>query len=77
MDGLSADKLKVLLHPQNNKGYGEHKTNNDDKHVMNAGKSGSDPTATEFANFEDSVVLTTLQDNTRGKWKTAQAGFSV
>ena len=77
MDGLSADKLKVLLHPQNNNGYNVHKTNDDEKHVMNAGKGGSDAAATEFSNFGNSVVLTTLQDNTRGKWKTAQASINA
>ena len=76
MDGLSADKMKVLLHPQDNNKLTEDETHSDDKHLIDGVKGEiNEQRHSEFLSFKDSIVLTTLQDNTRGKWKKAQAGF--
>ena len=66
MDGLSADKMHVLLYPQTLDG-GEHLVG------ASKGSVGNDQSQKDFTNFQESMVLTTLQDSTRGKWKKAQA----
>ena len=75
MDGLSADKMKVLLHPQDDNKFTEDEAHNDDKHIMSDTRGETNQPAAEFLSFKDSIVLTMLQDNTRGKWRRAQAGF--
>lgn len=75
MDGLSSDKMKVLLHPQDDNKFTEDGAHNEDKHMMSDTRGESNHPPVEFLSFKDSIVLTTLQDNTRGKWKRAQAGF--
>ena len=74
MDGLSADKLRVLLHPIK------------EKKELEPSKEISDKEETKFdlqkakevmeQDFRDNMVLATLQDGTRGKWKTAQVMYS-
>ena len=77
MDGLSADKMKVLLHPHDKNQPMEEEPQNDDKHVMGNTRDESNQPSTDFPSFKDSIVLTTMQDGTRGKWKRAQAGFLI
>ena len=82
MDGLSSDKLRMLLHPvdeddlaggneasDDETSGGENSDGSDDE---NAGSSGDDM---DF-DFRDNVVLATLQDGTRGKWMEAQVMYS-
>ena len=74
MDGLSADKMRVLLQPQVQHEYeeeAERMRDHDGRRLVGKPKAENSPAD----NFKDSIVLTTLHDSTRGKWKTAQAGF--
>ena len=76
MDGLSADKMKVLLHPHdNNKLMKEESQNDDNKLMMSNTRDESNHPPTDFPSFKDSIVLSTMQDSTRGRWKRAQAGI--
>ena len=77
MDGLSADKMKVLLHPHDNIKLVEEEAQSDDKLGIGNTRDESNQPSTNFPSFKDSVVLTTMQDGTRGKWKRAQAGFLI
>ena len=76
MDGLSADKMKVLLHPHEKKREKEE-DNDDNKLLINNNRLESNHhPSTEFPSFGDSIVLSTMQDGTRGKWKRAQVRFA-
>ena len=74
MDGLSADKLRVLLHPTKD----TKKETNDNKKVDedNANFEIQETKESMEQAFRDNMVLATLQDGTRGKWKTAQVMYS-
>ena len=74
MDGLSADKLRVLLHPTKDKKM----ETNDNKKVDedNANFEIQETKESMEQAFRDNMVLATLQDGTRGKWKTAQVMYS-
>ena len=76
MDGLSADKMKVLLHPHDKNSFIEEESDTDDKLMLTDTKDESNHQSTEFPSFKDSTVLTTMQDSTRGKWKRAQVNGS-
>ena len=80
MDGLSADKMKVLLHPHDNNRFmvDEEGHHTDDKLMINDNTRGeSNHPSTDFLSFKESIVLSTMQDSTRGKWNLAQAGFLI
>lgn len=83
-DGLSPDKLRLLLHPVKD---------DDFEHADSIGDSGSslsdlliglDKTKAVRENkapstsmdFRENTVLATIQDSTRGEWKTAQVMYS-
>ena len=74
MDGLSADKMKVLLHPHDKDSLVEEEPHSDDKLMLSDTKDETNHHSTDFPSFKDSMVLTTMQDSTRGKWKRAQVG---
>ena len=90
MDGLSADKLRVLLHPvpeqreeksaENDEDDGNKK--NDRNRDRDDNRRDRDKTAEELSkeefelNFKHNQVLASLQDGTRGQWKTAQVMYS-
>ena len=77
MDGLSADKMKVLLHPSYDKKKEKVEDGDDNKLLINNNRLESNHhPSTEFPSFGDSIVLSTMQDSTRGKWKRAQVSFS-
>ena len=73
MDGLSADKLRVLLHPIKEKKEVETLKEND-KEIMKFDLQKAKEVMEQ--DFRDNMVLATLQDGTRGKWKTAQVMYS-
>ena len=74
MDGLSADKLRVLLHPvKDTKDEDEIDTEDvieDEKSVEMISKEVFE------LQFKDNKVLATLNDGTRGLWKSAQVMYS-
>ena len=74
MDGLSADKLRVLLHPvKDTKDEDEVDTEDvieDEKSVEMISKEVFE------LQFKDNKVLATLNDGTRGLWKSAQVMYS-
>ena len=72
MDGLSADKLRVLLHPvkKEKRDIKLEESDENEKFDLQVAKE-----AMEKA-FRDNMVLASLQDGTRGKWKTAQVMYS-
>jgi len=79
MDGLSADKMKVLLHPHDDNSLmkEEEAHHSDDKLMINDNtRVESNHPSTDFLSFKDSIVLSTMQDSTRGKWKRAQVMYS-
>ena len=73
MDGLSADKLRVLLHPIKEKKEVEPSKENSDKEDKFDLQKAKEVMEQDF---RDNMVLATLQDGTRGKWKTAQVMYS-
>ena len=74
MDGLSADKLRVLLHPvKDTKDEDENTedvTEDEEKSVEMISKEVFE------LQFKDNKVLATLNDGTRGLWKSAQVMYS-
>ena len=72
MDGLSADKLRVLLHP-----VAPEET---DKKALISSTTANPDDQDKFhekeLNFGDNLALATLSDGTRGLWKTAQVMYS-
>ena len=74
MDGLSADKLRVLLHPIKEKKEVKTSKENSDKEEMKFDLQKAKEVMEQ--DFRDNMVLATLQDGTRGKWKTAQVMYS-
>ena len=75
MDGLSADKLRVLLHPiKEKKAEDQTSKENNDKEEMKFDLQKAKEVMEQ--DFRDNMVLATLQDGTRGKWKTAQVMYS-
>ena len=75
MDGLSADKLRVLLHPV--------KELKDEEDTVEADDVIEDEKSVEMISkevfelqFKDNKVLATLNDGTRGLWKSAQVMYS-
>jgi len=74
MDGLSAYKLRVLLHPIKEKKEVEPSKENSDKEEMKFDLQKAKEVMEQ--DFRDNMVLATLQDGTRGKWKTAQVMYS-
>ena len=74
MDGLSADKLRVLLHPVKDT-KDEDEVNTED--VIEDEKSVEMISKEVFElQFKDNKVLATLNDGTRGLWKSAQVMYS-
>ena len=72
MDGLSADKLRVLLHPVK-----DTKDETDTEDVIEDEKSVEMISKEVFElQFKDNKVLATLNDGTRGLWKSAQVMYS-
>ncbi len=87
MDGLSADKLRVLLHPELPAAAGSKKSDsslaldNESLREDGARLAVVDEVITltkeNFElNFRDNQVLGSLQDGTRGLWKAAQVMYS-
>ncbi len=90
MNGLSADKLRVLLHPVpedlevEDKDGGElsdeltSRDRDDDDRRRNRDKPNQLELSKENfeLNFRHNQVLASLQDGTRGMWKTAQVMYS-
>ena len=75
MDGLSADKLRVLLHPV--KELKDEEENAEDDDVIEDEKSVEMISKEVFElQFRDNKVLATLNDGTRGLWKSAQVMYS-
>ena len=84
MDGLSSDKLRMLLHPvddddgfdegagDGNDGAGD----GDDKDGGGDGQMALRSASGSTFDFRDNVVLATLQDGTMGKWMEAQVMYS-
>ena len=72
MDGLSADKMKVLLQPYDKSHFLKEESDANDKLILTDTKDESNQPSSDFPSFKDSTVLTTMQDSTRGKWKRAQ-----
>ena len=74
MDGLSADKLRVLLNPikEEKKAVKVKKDNDDDVDRFDVQETKE----SMEEEFRDIMVLATLQDGTRGLWKTAQVMYS-
>ena len=75
MDGLSVDKLRVLMQPVTNKAKQNVKEDTseddtEDAEVIVAPKENFE------INFRDNQVLATLNDGTRGLWKTAHVMYS-
>ena len=77
MDGLSADKMKVLLHPHDKDNLMDEGLHTDDKLMLSDTKDETNHPSTDFPSFKDSTVLTTMQDSTRGKWKRAQVSWEM
>ena len=74
MDGLSADKLRVLLHPVKDLKDDEETIDDD---VIEDEKSVEMISKEVFElQFKDNKVLATLNDGTRGLWKSAQVMYS-
>ena len=72
MDGLSANKLRVLLHPVK-----ELPVDNSDEELEGEEKSVEMVSKEVFElEFKDNKVLATLNDGTRGLWKSAQVMYS-
>ena len=72
MDGLSADKLRVLLHPVK-----DTKDEEETEDVIEDEKSVEMISKEVFElQFKDNKVLATLNDGTRGLWKSAQVMYS-
>ncbi len=76
MDGLSTDKLRLLLQPVDggdedggDSGGRSDDSAEDDDGKRKEGESGK-------IDFRNNVVLATLQDGTRGEWKQAQVAYS-
>lgn len=88
MNGLSADKLRLLLQPYEES---EIDPETDDQ----TAETGDNPFALDFNksnrkgsssskdqdgkdkfDFRDNMVLATLKDSTRGEWKSAQVMYS-
>lgn len=70
MDGLSVDKLRVLLHPAKEEKKADIEEEDENKELIIISKE-------EFeADFRDNQVLATLKDGTRGLWKAAQVMYS-
>ena len=76
MDGLSADKMKVLLQPYDKNSFSQEESDSNNKLILTDTKDESNHPSTDFQSFKDSTVLTTMQDSTRGKWKRAQVLYS-
>ena len=77
MDGLSADKLRVLLHPV------KESENKDEKEMEDGGEENDNEKSVEMVSkevfeleFKDNKVLATLKDGTMGLWKSAQVMYS-
>ena len=74
MDGLSADKLRVLLHPVKDT---KDEDDVDTEVVIEDEKSVEMISKEVFElQFKDNKVLATLNDGTRGLWKSAQVMYS-
>ena len=82
MDGLSVDKLRVLLQPvtSEDKKIDDKKDNSEtieDKDSEGFEVIEIAPPKENFQiNFRDNQVLATLNDGTRGLWKTAHVMYS-
>ena len=74
MDGLSADKLRVLLNPIKDEMKADKVKKDDDGEVDRFDVQETKESMEE--EFRDIMVLATLQDGTRGLWKTAQVMYS-
>eukprot|EP00095_Tigriopus_kingsejongensis_P002562 snap_masked-scaffold309_size213625-processed-gene-1.10 protein:Tk02562 transcript:snap_masked-scaffold309_size213625-processed-gene-1.10-mRNA-1 annotation:"hypothetical protein G5I_00476" len=82
MDGLSPDKLRLLLHPVN-KDMDDHSSNENSSQsessitdLFNSLDKKKIATETAQMDFRENTVLATIQDGTRGKWRTAQVMYS-
>ena len=101
MHGLSADKLRVLLHPYDDDEEQGQEDGDDDsefgfesisaagsgngdgdgdkpdlKDLLGGGGDHDEVKGSGGMDFRESVVLTTLQDSTRGEWKATQVLYS-
>ncbi len=94
MHGLSADKLRVLLHPtdevKKTDEDDDKKDDDDDEFAVDSvsatlkreddltddSDSGEEAKKKNKMDFRESVVLTSLQDSTRGEWKSTEVLYS-
>ena len=79
MDGLSSDKLRMLLHPMDEEFLDDDASDDDgeDGDDESDGGGGDDKASINSKfDFRDNVVLATLQDGTRGKWMETQVMYS-
>ena len=88
IDGLSADKLRLLLHPVDE----DEEEDKDEDEVAKDDSDGDDDAQDLFTalsnkakakeaekdmmDFRQNKVLASLQDSTRGDWRTAQVMYS-
>ena len=73
MDGLSANKLRVLLHPVKELPDDEKRDTDEDLEEKSVEMVSKEVFELEF---KDNKVLATLNDGTRGLWKSAQVMYS-
>ena len=88
MNGLSADKLRLLLqpyepsesHPETEEQRDEDGDNPFALDFNKSNRQGSSQTKDKDGkdkfDFRDNMVLATLKDSTRGDWKSAQVMYS-
>ena len=79
MNGLSADKLRVLLQPVKEEKIQIQAQDrmDDEKEPETEREATSAVSKQDFeGSFRENQVLATLQDGTRGLWKAAQVMYS-
>jgi len=82
MDGLSVDKLRVLLQPVTSEDKKKDDKKDNSETIEDKDSEGFEvieiaPPKENFQiNFRDNQVLATLNDGTRGLWKTAHVMYS-
>lgn len=85
MNGLSADKLRLLLQPREKPQMTNKEKIGPEAEVEDFGAStaeisstkvSSAPLALTTGGFRNNIVLATLQDSTRAAWKEVQVMYS-
>ena len=76
MDGLSVDKLRVLLQPITEVDKKQDKFETTEDNIEDVEVIDLAPKENFEITFKDNQVLATLNDGTRGLWKTAHVMYS-